>query len=261
MQAGRHALHHRPRGLPQRGRGGPGQARVGAARGREAEGGLCPGRSPRRRRRAMRSPPPRRRTIGSRALLKSGVVPQADRRRQRAEAAAGARRARAGREPGAVRQGGAGGRSRHRHRPAPDGAGGAGDAARGRARPRAHHGPRADGRRRQPDRPAAAGAVRDPGGGGAGAGRHRQQLDRGELQGDRPHAHGRGPAGRGDARHLSRTSALKGEIGSIGAGTGSEFALLPAQNASGNWVKVVQRVPLRVQLDDGPGRCRRCAPA
>ena len=45
--------------------------------------------------------------------------------------------------------------------------------------------------------------------------------------------------------------ALKGEIGSIGAGTGSEFALLPAQNASGNWVKVVQRVPLRVKLEPG----------
>src|SRR4029079_13267480 len=42
---------------------------------------------------------------------------------------------------------------------------------------------------------------------------------------------------------------LRGEIGSIGAGTGSEFALLPAQNASGNWVKVVQRVLLRVTLD------------
>ncbi len=42
---------------------------------------------------------------------------------------------------------------------------------------------------------------------------------------------------------------LKGEIGSIGAGTGSEFALLPAQNASGNWVKVVQRVPVRVAID------------
>ena len=44
---------------------------------------------------------------------------------------------------------------------------------------------------------------------------------------------------------------LKGEVGSIGAGTGSEFALLPAQNASGNWVKVVQRVPLRIKLADG----------
>ncbi len=44
---------------------------------------------------------------------------------------------------------------------------------------------------------------------------------------------------------------LKGSVGSIGAGTGSEFALLPAQNASGNWVKVVQRVPTRIVLDDG----------
>lgn len=39
-----------------------------------------------------------------------------------------------------------------------------------------------------------------------------------------------------------------GTVGSIGAGTGSEFALIPAQNASGNWVKVVQRVPVRISL-------------
>ncbi|MCQ0986881.1 HlyD family secretion protein [Jiella marina] len=44
---------------------------------------------------------------------------------------------------------------------------------------------------------------------------------------------------------------LKGTVGSIGAGTGSEFALLPAQNATGNWVKVVQRVPVRIHLDQG----------
>lgn len=44
-------------------------------------------------------------------------------------------------------------------------------------------------------------------------------------------------------------AALKGEIASIGAGTGSEFALLPPQNATGNWVKVVQRVPVRIELD------------
>lgn len=43
---------------------------------------------------------------------------------------------------------------------------------------------------------------------------------------------------------------MQGVIGSIGAGTGSEFALLPAQNASGNWVKVVQRVPVRIRLTD-----------
>ncbi|MEN3792317.1 HlyD family secretion protein [Fulvimarina sp. MAC3] len=44
---------------------------------------------------------------------------------------------------------------------------------------------------------------------------------------------------------------FKGHVGSIGAGTGSEFALLPAQNATGNWVKVVQRVPVRIALDNG----------
>ena len=41
-----------------------------------------------------------------------------------------------------------------------------------------------------------------------------------------------------------------GHIESIGPGTGSEFSVLPAQNATGNWVKVVQRVPLRVVIDD-----------
>jgi membrane fusion protein (multidrug efflux system) len=39
-----------------------------------------------------------------------------------------------------------------------------------------------------------------------------------------------------------------GVVASIGAGTGSEFSLLPAQNATGNWVKVVQRVPVNVRL-------------
>jgi membrane fusion protein, multidrug efflux system len=44
---------------------------------------------------------------------------------------------------------------------------------------------------------------------------------------------------------------LDGRVASIGAGTGSEFALLPAQNATGNWVKVVQRVPVRIAIADG----------
>ncbi|WEK50545.1 MAG: HlyD family secretion protein [Candidatus Kaistia colombiensis] len=39
-------------------------------------------------------------------------------------------------------------------------------------------------------------------------------------------------------------------VESIDAGTGSAFSLLPAQNASGNWVKVVQRVPVRLRIDD-----------
>ena len=40
-----------------------------------------------------------------------------------------------------------------------------------------------------------------------------------------------------------------GTVAGLGAGTGSAFALLPAQNASGNWIKIVQRVPVRIELD------------
>jgi membrane fusion protein (multidrug efflux system) len=42
---------------------------------------------------------------------------------------------------------------------------------------------------------------------------------------------------------------LSGHVASIGAGTGSEFSVLPAQNATGNWVKVTQRVPVRIAID------------
>ena len=47
---------------------------------------------------------------------------------------------------------------------------------------------------------------------------------------------------------------LKGHVASIGAGTGSEFSVLPAQNANGNWVKVTQRVPVLIALDEKPAR-------
>ncbi|MGB6487562.1 MAG: HlyD family efflux transporter periplasmic adaptor subunit [Steroidobacteraceae bacterium] len=40
-----------------------------------------------------------------------------------------------------------------------------------------------------------------------------------------------------------------GRVAGFGAGTGSAFSLLPAQNATGNWIKIVQRVPVRVALD------------
>ncbi|PXV57081.1 membrane fusion protein, multidrug efflux system [Dyella jiangningensis] len=52
----------------------------------------------------------------------------------------------------------------------------------------------------------------------------------------------------------------KGTVQSLGVGTGSAFSLLPAQNATGNWIKIVQRVPVRVfftdakQLEDHPLR-------
>ncbi|HOB14654.1 MAG TPA: HlyD family secretion protein [Novosphingobium sp.] len=47
---------------------------------------------------------------------------------------------------------------------------------------------------------------------------------------------------------------LKGHVASIGAGTGSEFSVLPAQNATGNWVKVTQRVPVRILFDEASSR-------
>ena len=50
-------------------------------------------------------------------------------------------------------------------------------------------------------------------------------------------------------------SKIQGSVASIGAGTGSEFSLIPAQNATGNWVKVVQRLPVRLKVD------RRIRPA
>jgi membrane fusion protein (multidrug efflux system) len=44
-----------------------------------------------------------------------------------------------------------------------------------------------------------------------------------------------------------------GTVASIAPSSASEFSILPAQNASGNWVKVVQRIPVRVQVDRKPG--------
>jgi membrane fusion protein (multidrug efflux system) len=44
--------------------------------------------------------------------------------------------------------------------------------------------------------------------------------------------------------------AYRGVVASIGAGTGSMFSVLPAQNATGNWVKVVQRVPVRIHFSE-----------
>jgi membrane fusion protein (multidrug efflux system) len=42
---------------------------------------------------------------------------------------------------------------------------------------------------------------------------------------------------------------VRGTVEAIGAGTGAEFSLLPAQNATGNWVKVTQRIPVRIKVD------------
>ena len=53
-----------------------------------------------------------------------------------------------------------------------------------------------------------------------------------------------------DADAYGSSVTFHGHVAGLGAGTGSAFALLPPQNASGNWIKVVQRVPVRIALDE-----------
>ena len=50
---------------------------------------------------------------------------------------------------------------------------------------------------------------------------------------------------------LDEGRVFRGQVDSLAAGTGTVFSLLPAENATGNWVKVVQRVPVRIRLDEG----------
>ncbi len=51
------------------------------------------------------------------------------------------------------------------------------------------------------------------------------------------------------ADQYGKKVSYSGKVSGLGAGTGAAFSLLPAQNATGNWIKVVQRVPVRVALD------------
>jgi membrane fusion protein (multidrug efflux system) len=44
-----------------------------------------------------------------------------------------------------------------------------------------------------------------------------------------------------------------GHVGAVSAGSDSSFSALPAENASGNWVKVVQRIPVRITIDQKAG--------
>lgn len=46
---------------------------------------------------------------------------------------------------------------------------------------------------------------------------------------------------------------FRGRVASVSPGTGSQFSVLPAENATGNWVKVVQRLPVRIELDQLDG--------
>jgi membrane fusion protein (multidrug efflux system) len=49
--------------------------------------------------------------------------------------------------------------------------------------------------------------------------------------------------------HYGQGVVFPGRVRGLSGGTGSAFSLIPAQNASGNWIKVVQRLPVRIDLE------------
>jgi len=53
---------------------------------------------------------------------------------------------------------------------------------------------------------------------------------------------------------------LTGQVERISPATGSEFSVLPADNATGNYVKIAQRIPVRIRIDAGQARAQRLAP-
>jgi membrane fusion protein (multidrug efflux system) len=46
--------------------------------------------------------------------------------------------------------------------------------------------------------------------------------------------------------------SIHGHVASVQPGSGTAFSLLPAENATGNWVKIVQRVPVKIVMDNAP---------
>ncbi|NGZ88375.1 HlyD family secretion protein [Duganella aceris] len=55
-------------------------------------------------------------------------------------------------------------------------------------------------------------------------------------------------------------ATLTGQVERISPATGSEFSVLPADNATGNYVKIAQRIPVRIRIDPGQAKARRLAP-
>jgi membrane fusion protein (multidrug efflux system) len=53
---------------------------------------------------------------------------------------------------------------------------------------------------------------------------------------------------------------LRGHVESVSPGTGAQFSLIPPQNATGNFTKIVQRVPVRIAIDAGPDARRVLVP-
>ena len=69
-----------------------------------------------------------------------------------------------------------------------------------------------------------------------------------------------GPAGRDRRRRAGRTATIDGTVESVAPASGSVFSLLPPDNATGNFTKIVQRVPVRIRGAGGRAPRRRAAP-
>ena len=54
---------------------------------------------------------------------------------------------------------------------------------------------------------------------------------------------------------------FRGHVASLAPATGAVFSVIPPENATGNFTKIVQRVPVRILLDGDPMLRRRCGPA
>ena len=95
------------------------------------------------------------------------------------------------------------------------------------------------------------GAGRAAGPAAARAGLARRRLGRRQLQGDA--ARRRCATGSASRSRSTRSAArtFNGQVDSLAAATGAKFSLLPPENATGNYVKVVQRVPVKIVLDPG----------
>ncbi len=230
---------------------------AGPAR-RSAGGDRC-GAGDHRGRSGHASPSPRRRTSAT-PIWPRPVTAACRTRSRRSRAIAGAQAAIArdtanlasAREADRPAQG--------RDRPGQCGAGARrGRAEPGRAQSRLHHDHRADRRRgRQPHaahRPVRAGRhATDVGGAGV------RRLCGGELQGNAAHRRARRPERSISPSTCSPGKIVHGHVDSIAPASGQEFALLPPDNATGNFTKVVQRIPVKIALDRRQQLSSNCVP-
>ena len=116
----------------------------------------------------------------------------------------------------------------------------------GQERSRQYGDPRADiGSGRQSRRPGRP--VRQAGDPAVVAGAIAARLRHGEFQGDAADPDAAGATRRGVGRRLSG-SVIEGRIESFAPASGAQFSLLPPDNATGNFTKIVQRVPVRIAL-------------